>query len=373
MSLKERKQMQVLMGLIEHFIKTGKAVGSNTLKESGLKSLSSATIRNYFADLEKEGYLHQPHVSGGRVPTEKAFRLYIENSLSSTDLPKNFKSEALTSFESKEIGRYLPKALETLSEITHLPMFMSTPRFDQDFLTEIKLIPVGIERVAALLITDFGVVKMELLPVDKRLNSFSIKRIEEYFHYRIHGIEQPLNLSEEEEEIAHHIYNELMLRFMIGHSQFQTEDTLRTGFSKLLVTEDFLDSHQLAATLALFENSHALRLIVRDCTRRNQLRTWIGEDLLPFSQVNPGCSVIAIPYCINHQPVGAIGIIGPFRVPYKTVIGTLKKGSDLISETLTNAIYKFKITYRQPDTGYPLVISPKTTPVLIEDRTKQGA
>lgn len=379
LSIKEKRQIAILLGLVEHYIKTGKAVGSNTLKESGFKSLSSATIRNYFSDLEKDGYLHQQHVSGGRIPTEKAFRTYIQHVAASRDVPKNFDEIAasLASFDSKEIGRYLPKVMDLISEITGLPVFMSTPRYDQDFLTEIKLIPIGNDRIAALLITDFGIVKMELVPIDIRLNIFSIKRIEDYFHYRLHGLEpKPENLGEEE-DIAETLYNELMVRFVIGHSSFQTEDILRTGFAKLLANQDFQDTHQVAACLALFENAHAMRLVLRDCYKRDTVRFWIGEDLLPFSPLNPGCAMIVAPYHINNQPVGALGVMGPARIPYKTVIGILRNASSLISNAITSAIYKFKITYRQPDAGLPLVVTDTralTTigmPILLEDGTKQ--
>lgn len=380
LSLKEKRQRSILMGLIEHYIKTGKPVGSNTLKESGFKNLSSATIRNYFTDLESEGLLHQQHTSGGRFPTEKAFRIYIEEHLDSTELPEDFKekSSPLTSFESKEIASYLPQAVQALSDATGLATFISTPRFDHDFLTEIKLIPVSIDRAAAIMITDFGVVKMELCSLDKKLTAFSIKRIEEYFHYRLHSINQkPENLSDEEEEIAQKLYNELMVRFVIGHSAFQTEDLVRTGFSKLLSNQDFQDPEQVASSLALFENGHAMRLILRDSFKRDVLRFWIGEDLLPFSTVNPKCSIICIPYHINAQPVGAIGIMGPVRLSYKTVIGALKSASLLISKTLTDAIYKYKITYRQPDPGLPLLLSDKRelafsgAPILLEDKTSK--
>lgn len=366
---REKRQRTVLIGVLEHFIKTGKAVGSHTLKESGFNSLSSATIRNYFADLEEEGYLHQQHVSGGRLPTEKAFRVYAEHAMTSDETPKKFKEKAaiFNTLDSKEIVSYLPKALESVSEIANLPAFMSTPRFDQDFLTEIKLVPIGQDRIAALLITDFGVVRMELLPTDKRFSAFTTKRLEEYFQFRIHGIDpKPEHLSPEEEEAALKIYNELMVRFVIGHSSFQTEDTLRTGFAKLLESQDFQDSHQVAAALALFENAHATRLILRDCTKKNSLRFWIGEDLLPFSSVNPGCTMILVPYHINNQPVGALGVMGPFRMPYKTVIGILKMAASLISQALTKAIFKFKITYRQPDAGLALITM--ETPILLEDR-----
>lgn len=378
LSLKEKRQRSILMGLIELYIKTGKPVGSNTLKENGFKSLSSATIRNYFTELESEGMLHQQHTSGGRIPTEKAFRIYIENHLGTTELPEDFKerAEPLTSFESKEIASYLPKAAAAISDMTGLAAFLSSPRFDHDFLNEIKLIPVGPERAAAIMITDFGVVKMELVPLEKKLNAFNIKRIEEYFHFRLHSMDRkPENLSGEEEEIAHRIYNELMVRFVIGHSSFQMEDLIKTGFAKLLGHQDFQDPEQVAASLSLFENNHAMRLILRDSFKRDALRFWIGEDLLPFSAANPECSIIAIPYHINLQPVGAIGVMGPVRLPYKKVIAALKKASLVISKTLTDAIYKYKITYRQPDAGLPVLLSDRReltmskAPILLEDKT----
>ena len=75
-SIKESRIYRVLLGLVAHDIENAKAVGSHTLKEAGFQNLSSATLRNYFSQLEEEGYLHQLHSSGGRIPTEKAYRLY---------------------------------------------------------------------------------------------------------------------------------------------------------------------------------------------------------------------------------------------------------------------------------------------------------
>lgn len=77
-SKKQEKESQVLVGLIELFIKNGKPIGSNTLKESSFEHLSSATIRNYFFKLEEQGFLSQQHSSGGRVPTDLAYKFYIE-------------------------------------------------------------------------------------------------------------------------------------------------------------------------------------------------------------------------------------------------------------------------------------------------------
>ena len=92
---KEERERKVLIGLIEHYIQTGKPVGSNTLKEAGFGELSSATIRNYFSKLEEEGFLTQQHASGGRVPTPRSFKFYA----------KEFYEERKLSPEDKECLR----------------------------------------------------------------------------------------------------------------------------------------------------------------------------------------------------------------------------------------------------------------------------
>src|SRR5262245_56440636 len=80
-SNKQDRERMVLLGVIDYYLNTCKPVGSNALKEAGFEDLSSATIRNYFAALEEDGYLIQQHISGGRIPTSKAFRIYIHTYL----------------------------------------------------------------------------------------------------------------------------------------------------------------------------------------------------------------------------------------------------------------------------------------------------
>ena len=82
------KKKIVLFGLIDLYIKAGKPIGSNTLRANGFECFSSATIRNYFSDLEKLGYLTQQHSSGGRIPTTLAYREYVNNFLNDEKLEK---------------------------------------------------------------------------------------------------------------------------------------------------------------------------------------------------------------------------------------------------------------------------------------------
>lgn len=366
-SKKERERL-VLMGLIEYYINTGLPVGSNTLKEAGFEDLSSATIRNYFADLEKQGYLKQQHTSGGRIPTESAFRLYAQEALDATTVTEyqHQQIQALKLEETREIASYMQDAVEELCELTNCAGFVSAPRFDHDFVREIKMMEVDAQRYLFVLITDFGVIQTEVLHVETKLTAFAIKRIEEYFRWRITGHDKPQNLEFEEEELAQRLYNELMVRYVISYSTFTDEDIYRTGFSKLLAYSEFHDAANLANSMTILENKQALRLLLRECSGTGQMRFWIGDDLKKVSAVSPQCSVITCPYLINQQPVGAIGMMCPIRIDYKNLFGVIKAFSEVISKTLTASIYKFKISYRQPTHEMGFLIQQEQK--LLEDK-----
>ncbi len=340
---KDQRERLVLLGLVELYLQSGKPIGSNTLRENGFDHLSSATIRNYFTKLEETGFLKQQHSSGGRIPTQMAYKLYADTLLVSEQKDvKELRSKLLK--ETREIALYLQSTAEILSEASKCTVFLSAPRFDHDLILDIKLTGIDQNRCLCILITDFGLVHTELLYVDKKLSSFTLKRIESYFHFRLKGFDKP-TLSPEEEILATKLYGELMLRHIVGYTNFSSEDIYKTGFSTLLNYPDFNDASSLAQGLALFENPTHLRSFLQQACTENRLSCWIGEDLLPAS----GCTIIAIPYRINQTTVGAIGILGPSRVPYRKLFEILKTASDAVSETLTRSIYKFKISFRTPD------------------------
>ena len=346
---KDERERKVLLGLVELYLETGRPIGSNTLRENGFDSLSSATIRNYFSNLEEEGYLKQQHSSGGRIPTPLAYRFYADTYLNSGSLEEKeiatLKATLLR--ENREIALYLQHAAETLSDFSRCAVFLSAPRFDHDFILDIKLVSVDHNRCLAVIITDFGLVHTETLYTEKKLSNFSLRRIESYFHWSIKGLPDKPLLTEEEETLAARFYSELMLRHIVNYTHFSAEDIYKTGFSKLLSYSDFNDASALAQGLSLFENPLHLRALLSDCAKTNQLSCWIGEDL-----PSPFCTVIAIPYKINQISVGAIAILGPNRLPYRRLFGLMQQVAEYISETLTRSIYKFKISFRQPEQAH---------------------
>src|SRR5690242_5254749 len=165
---KNDREQAVLLGLIELYLKLGKPIGSSTLQEHGFESLSSATIRNYFSKMEESGYLKQQHTSGGRIPTEKAFKLYADTYKAQGTVEEGQEdtlSEALKK-EHREVATLINRAADLLSEMTKCAVFVSTPRFDQDFVQDIRLIELDPTKLLAVVITNFGLIRTESIYLD---------------------------------------------------------------------------------------------------------------------------------------------------------------------------------------------------------------
>lgn len=347
---KTDREQAVLLGLIELYLKTGKPIGSHTLQENGFESLSSATIRNYFSKMEEAGFLAQQHTSGGRVPTEKAFRLYADAHLSEGVIGKE-QEEALVEViqgETKEIATLLHRASDVLSELTKCAVFISAPRFDQDFIQDVRLVPLDRSKVLSVLITDFGLIRTETVYLEKEVDPTFLRTTEEYFFWRMNKGEKPLFRHESDAKMAQRIYNEIMVRHVVGYANFPEEDVLRTGLSKLLAYPEFNDAAALASSLSLLEDANQMRSLLREAGKKDQMTCWIGDELCPFVPKDAECAVIAIPYRINQTVVGSIALLGPMRLPYRNLFGIVQAFAALISKTLTDSVYKYKITYREP-------------------------
>lgn len=348
--LKADREQAVLFGLIELYLKTGKPIGSHTIQEQGFDSLSSATIRNYFGKLEEAGLLKQQHTSGGRIPTEKALRLYADTYQAQGVIEKEQEAhlEGVFAKETKEVATILNQAADSLSELSGCAVFISSPRFDQDFIQDVKIVKLDSSKILVVLITDFGLIHTETIYLEKSLDLPFLRTCEEYFLWRINKGEKPLFHNEAETKTAQRIYNEIMVRHVVGYANFPNEEILRTGLSKLLAYPEFNDASALANSLSLLEDETLMRSLLRESAKKSSLSFWIGDELCPHVPASSECAVIAIPYYINNTIAGSIAILGPTRLPYRNLFGLIQLFSERISKILTESLYKYKITFREP-------------------------
>lgn len=373
---KYEREQKILIGLVELYLETGRPIGSNTLKEREFEDLSSATIRNYFSKLEDLGFLTQQHSSGGRIPTEQAFKYYACSENSKDFLTKKQRKDLEKSFdfEGKQVVKYLNMISETIAEKTNSAVFISSPRFDQDFITDMKIILLNQSQLLAILITSFGMIHTETFPIESKISNFSIKRIESYLHFRMTGLDKP-HLSNDEKKLAHKIYQEVMLRHIVAQSNIFNDDLSKTGFSHLLSYPELCHAQALSNCLSLFESPPLIDTLINTTLKDPGLKFWIGEDLNTFISPPYVCSVITIPYTINKKPVGVIGLMGPIRMHYKYIFEVLKTASDKLSETLTKLLFKHHISYRLPKsksldfkTDHPAYLN-ETNKFLLDDHS----
>jgi heat-inducible transcriptional repressor len=351
---KTTREQRVLLGLVELYIDTGKPVGSATLHSRGFSELSAATIRNYFARLEREGYLQQQHASGGRIPTARAFQAYASAHEADEGAGRyRVDEERLKALqcETKEAAAYVQAAGEQLAQMSGLAVFLTAPRFDHDFVLEIKLVSLDATRCLCVMLTDFGSILTEVLQTERKLGAHSLRRMEHYFAWRLTGHDLPEPLPEGELRIAARFYHELMVRYITRYSSFTEPDLFRMGFSNLLAYPEFKSAAALANGLALFESSTSMRRLLHECEKGGVLRYWIGEMLAPFAPSAIECAVVAVPYRINQLPVGAIGLLGPMRLDYRRLFAIARRLSEVISESLTKSLYRYRIQFRQPTAG----------------------
>ncbi len=160
MELGARKQ-QIVSAIVAAYIQTGEPIGSKALVEALEQAVSSATIRNDMAELAAAGFLEQPHTSAGRIPTVKAFRLYIDRLMSYCPLSEKSKQEVddVLSSVAGDPDRLMAEASELLAQSTGVAAVAATPDQKEVCIRRIEVLETGARTAAVLLMTDNGGVR----------------------------------------------------------------------------------------------------------------------------------------------------------------------------------------------------------------------
>jgi len=161
------RQLGIILAVVYEYIKTGEPAGSRTITKKYIRGLSPATIRNEMADLEEMGYLTQPHTSAGRVPSDKAYRLYVNSMMEKVEISPEAKRNIKETLRADidELDKTIRKAAELLSDITNLASFVLTPTRTEDRLKFVNLLPVDERTVVLMIVAESGKISNTALRV----------------------------------------------------------------------------------------------------------------------------------------------------------------------------------------------------------------
>jgi len=188
MNLSERK-LKILQAIISDFIKTAEPVGSRTLSKKFDLGISPATIRNEMADLEEMGYLTHPHTSAGRVPSEMAYRLYVNEMMGKSELSDEVKTAISNELYDNvmELEKTVQHAAKILSDITNLTSFAMTPTKERDTLKYINLLPVDETTVVLMIVSDSGKVSNTAVQLDRPVAEETLRILAKSMTYNYSG------------------------------------------------------------------------------------------------------------------------------------------------------------------------------------------
>ncbi|WP_022852885.1 heat-inducible transcriptional repressor HrcA [Thermodesulfatator atlanticus] len=329
---------QVLTIVVEDYIRHAEPVGSRTVSKRLRPPLSPATVRNIMADLEELGFLTQPHVSAGRIPTEEGFRYYVENLLEAEPLPENIRERIELAFASEEIedlSELLRLASKLLTQMTGFPSVVSAPKIGTERLLKIDFVFLGRGLVLVVAVTEGGIVVNRLLKVPRSVTQKSLERLAEYLNYKL----PRLTLEEARDELLKEIeaerkFLEKLFAELEEEEKEKTEPIVE-GLSKLLDIPEFKDVNRLKELLAAFEEKNIFLKVIERCLGSHGVQVLIGSETGLGSPRN--LSAVASPYGKNH-PMGGLAVIGPIRMDYSKVVPVVDYTSKIVSHLLDKFI-----------------------------------
>ncbi len=345
MKMTERKK-RILKAIVNEYVMTAEPVGSRTLARRYDFGVSPATIRNDMADLEEESYLEQPHRSAGRVPTDKGYRFYVDALMELKKLSRQkseFIKKGKSLYKENGIQEFVQQTSQMLSDLTNYTSVVSSPQIEESVFQHLQLVPMSSKRVLLVLITDTGLVKNKIIDLPERISHQELDQLSRFLNERLVG----LSLNQISKEVLLELSTELINRISVTlrNLDFINKEINKNNLPKygkiylggtahILDQPEFNDISKIKTVLRLLEQDKLLYGIMDNIGDKEGVEIIIGSENT-FDEIKE-CSFVAATYHLNGRPIGKIGVIGPTRMEYANVVGSVKFMADLLSELLTN-------------------------------------
>ena len=168
MELDERKK-KILHAIIQNYMETGEPVGSRTISKYSDLKLSSATIRNEMSDLEEMGYIIQPHTSAGRIPSDKGYRLYVDNLMQEKNQEVADLKELMFQ-RTDRLEKVLKQVVKVLANNTNYATMVAVPQYRGSTLKFIQLSRVNERQLIAVVVCEGNVIRNQIIDIEEEMD-----------------------------------------------------------------------------------------------------------------------------------------------------------------------------------------------------------
>ena len=328
--LTDRKKL-ILKAIIKTYMETGEPVGSRTISKDPDLNVSSATIRNEMSDLTDLGYIVQPHTSAGRIPSDKGYRLYVDELMrEKEDEIEEIRNLMIEKTDKME--KVLKKVAKVLASNTNYATMVSVPQYSGSKLKFIQLSRVNELQLVAVVVCEGNVIRNQIINLNEEMDDETILKLNLLLNTNLNGLPiQDINLgmiARLKEQAG--IHSGLVARVLdaVAATIQVDEDDMEiytSGATNFFKYPELSDKTKATELISAFEEKQELVDLVKDRMADGEntgVQVYIGDEL-PIATMKD-CSVVTATYELGDGMHGTIGIVGPKRMDYENVVNSLK-------------------------------------------------
>ena len=351
MELDERKII-ILKAIIRSYMENGEPVGSRTLSKLPDLKVSSATIRNEMSDLEDMGYIVQPHTSAGRIPTDKGYRFYVDEIMREKDTELKEKDTELTEYKelmSKRVDKLeyvLKHVAKLLAANTNYATMISGPSSRKNKIKFIQLSRMEQNKILVATVFEGNIINNRIIVISEDISEKEISELNMLLNTSLTGLTMDqINLSTimklrndagEYSDVIDQVLTEISEAFT--NNEDDELEVYTSGATNIFKYPELTGGDAAGMLIEQFEKKDELRQMLGQINEsyaadesNEGIKVYIGEEL-PMHDMQD-CSLVTANYDFGNGISGTIGIVGPKRMNYDKVLGTLKSVMNQLEET----------------------------------------
>lgn len=331
MELDSRKKA-ILYAIIRNYQETGEPVGSRTISKLSELSVSPATIRNEMADLEELGLIIQPHTSAGRIPTDKGYRLYVDELMKDQKLlPASMSDQTAILKRVDRVEELLMQMAKLLAKSTRYATMVTGPTYSGNKLKYLQLSPMGTGKLLAVIVLDGNIIKNNIFDIGEDISDETVLSLNLLLNNNLNGLRlEEINLGiitkiKEEAGTYADIVSKVLDAVASAIGTDEKPKVYTSGARNIFQYPELSGgdtASEIISTLEEKEDLGAALADVHELTDKHDIQVYIGDEV-PVDSMKD-CSVVTATYELTSGVRGKIGIIGPKRMDYERVVSTIK-------------------------------------------------
>jgi heat-inducible transcriptional repressor len=334
------RQKSILMAVIEDYIMTGEPVGSRTIAKKYSLGLSPATIRNEMSELEELGLLEQPHLSAGRIPSERGYRSFVDFLMDNKTL-EDSEIEMIRNINTKimNLDNILEQSSKILSAILDSVSFIQFPEVNKEYIKHFQVLPINQNAFLIIIVSNTGKVSDYIIKTDSPVSEEYFERVSNYLNKNL----KDTPLSEVNKKLRKLINNndtdDLFINIYNSISNIILENKSSkikiTGTSNLLKSPEFNQKEKAQSLINLLENDDISSKLseIFGSIESSEPIVLIGHEI-KIAELKD-CSLVLGTYNLNGNIYGNIGLLGPLRMDYAKSVAVVKEMSSYLNNLLS--------------------------------------